>query len=277
MRAKTLLRLFARTPAWTAVRARDRVRALLLDLAWRARSNGANGALLRGRADEERKGDRWSRDARERARAQLCKAHALSCGAYEKESSIHLLFIIPPSLSSTSSCSLSFLPVVVHEHTGAAQRPVLCGVSSGLRPAHFSSHFAATISAPPQRIFTRFAREFGHSRRCRCRPRFRARAPDRSRRPAPAWASRARREHPRPGQVRGHTLEAAHEAVRVAHASGGLSPSPGKLADRSACHGAAVSALRSTTTPRRSQGGRWRMSLGPSAELRARGVHFDRW
>ena len=31
------------------------MRALLLDLAWRARSNGANGALLRGRADEERK------------------------------------------------------------------------------------------------------------------------------------------------------------------------------------------------------------------------------
>ena len=213
----------------------------------------------------------------ENERARSCVKHTRCRAGRVRESSIHLLFIIPPSLSSTSSCSLSLIPVVVHEHTGAAQRPVLCGVSSGLRPAHFSSHFAATISAPPQRIFTRFAREFGHSRRCRCRPRFRARAPDRSRRPAPAWASRARREHPRPGQVRGHTLEAAHEAVRVAHTSGGLSPSPGKLADRSACHGAVVSALRSTATPRRLQGGRWRTSLGPSAELRARRVHFDRW
>ena len=214
----------------------------------------------------------------ENERARSCVKHARVVVRGVREScSIHLLLYHPRSRLRARARFHSLL-VVVHEHTGAAQRPVfLCGVSSGLRPAHFSSHFAATISAPPQRIFTRFAREFGHSRRCRCRPRFRARAPDRSRRPAPAWASRARREHPRPGQVRGHTLEAAHEAVRVAHTSGGLSPSPGKLADRSACHGAAVSALRSTATPRRSQGGRWRTSLGPSAELRARGVHFDRW
>ena len=213
----------------------------------------------------------------ENERAQLCKAHALSCGACTRKKARFIYFLLyhprtrlrararfHPLLSSYTSTQ--------EQHSGPS-----CAISSGLRPAHFSSHFAATISAPPQRIFTRFAREFSHSRRCRCRPRFRARAPDRSRRPAPAWASRARREHPRPGQVRGHTLEAAHEAGRVAHTSSGVSPSPGKLADRSACHGAAGSALRSTATPRRSQRGRWRTSLGPSAELRARGVHFDRW
>ena len=195
---------------------------------------------------------------------------------YEKARFIYYLLYHPRSRLRARARFHSFLSSYTNtqeQHSGPS-----CAVSAlAFVPLIFPSHFAATISAPPQRIFTRFAREFGHSRRCRCRPRFRARAPDRSRRSAPAWASRARREHPWPGQVRGHTLEAAHEAVRVAHASGGLSPSPGKLADRSACHGAAVSALRSTATPRRSQGGRWRTSLGPSAELRARGVHFDRW
>ena len=213
---------------------------------------------------------------RERARAQLCKAHALSCGACTRKLDSFIIYYT--TLALVYELVLAFIPSCRRTRThrsSTAARLVRCQLCHS--SCSFSSHFAATISAPPQRIFTRFAREFGHSRRCRCRPRFRARAPDRSRRSAPAWASRARREHPWPGQVRGHTLEAAHEAVRVAHASGGLSPSPGKLADRSACHGAAVSALRSTATPRRSQGGRWRTSLGPSAELRARGVHFDRW
>ena len=128
MRAKTLLRLFARTPAWTAVRARDRVRALLLDLAWRARSNGANGALLRGRADEERKGDRWSRDARERARAQLCKAHALSCGAYEKARFIYYLLYHPRSRLRARARFHSFLSSYTNtqeQHSGPS-----CAVSA---------------------------------------------------------------------------------------------------------------------------------------------------
>ena len=102
-------------------------------------------------------------------------------------------------------------------------------------------------------MFARFARYFGHSRSFRRRPRCRARAPGLSRCAAPARASRACREHLRPGQVRGRNLEAAHEAVRVSHAPGGLRPLPGKLADRSACHGAAVPALRITATPRRSR------------------------
>ena len=112
---------------------------------------------------------------------------------------------------------------------------------------------AAAISAPARRIFVRIARDFGHGRRSRRRPRSRARAVDRSPHAAAARASRARRERPWPRQVRGRGLEAAHDAVRVAHASGGLGPSPGKLAGRSACHGAAVSARPGTATRRRSR------------------------
>jgi hypothetical protein len=112
---------------------------------------------------------------------------------------------------------------------------------------------AGAISAPAQRIFARIARDFGHSRRARRRPRSRARAADHSPRAAVARASRARREHPRPPQIWRRGLEAAHEAARVAHASGGLGPSSGKLPGRSACHGAAVSARRGTATPRRSR------------------------
>ena len=152
MRAKTLLRLFARTPAWTAVRARDRVRALLLDLAWRARSNGANGALLRGRADEERKGDRWSRDARERARAQqLCKAHALSCAgrtSRKKARFIYYLLYHPRSRLRARARFHSLLSSYTNtqeQHSGPS-----CG-SSGLRPAHFpltlgGYHFCSTAA-----------------------------------------------------------------------------------------------------------------------------------
>ena len=117
-------------------------------------------------------------------------------------------------------------------------------------PGPFS---AAAISAPARRIFMRIARAFGHGRRSQRRPRSCARAVDRSPHAAAARAFRARREHPRPPQVWGRGLEAAHEAARVAHASGGLVPSPGKLAGRSACHGAAVSARRGTATSRRSR------------------------
>ena len=119
-----------------------------------------------------------------------------------------------------------------------------------LVPGPFS---AAAISAPARRIFVRIARDFGHGRRSRRRPRPRARAVDRSPHAAAARASRARRERPWPRQVRGRGLEAAHDAARVAHASGGLGPSPGKLAGRSACHGAAVSARPGTATRRRSR------------------------
>ena len=128
------------------------------------------------------------------------------------------------------------------------QQHVLRAVSS--HPDPFS---AGAISAPAQRIFARIARDFGHSRRARRRPRSRARAADHSPRAAVARASRARREHPRPPQIWRRGLEAAHEAARVAHASGGLGPSSGKLPGRSACHGAAVSARRGTATSRRSR------------------------
>ena len=117
-------------------------------------------------------------------------------------------------------------------------------------PGPFS---AAAISAPARRIFMRIARAFGHGRRSQRRPRSCARAVDRSPHAAAAREFRARREHPRPPQVWGRGLEAAHEAARVAHASGGLGPSSGKLPGRSACHGAAVSARRGTATPRRSR------------------------
>jgi len=126
----------------------------------------------------------------------------------------------------------------------------MCCVLCSSHPDPFS---AGAISAPAQRIFARIARDFGHSRRARRRPRSRARAADHSPRAAVARASRARREHPRPPQIWRRGLEAAHEAARVAHASGGLGPSSGKLPGRSACHGAAVSARRGTATPRRSR------------------------